>query len=129
VARPLSAEQVVLIGVRDFDPPEADYVRGRDIRVFGDDVFRKPTALVDLLRQRGFRHAYVHFDVDVLNPAHCPAALMQAPGGGPTLDEAIALIAAVQAAVDGVGLSVLEFCARDAAWTARLASAVRSVVW
>jgi arginase len=129
VVRPISAAQVVLVGVRDFDPPEADYVRGRDILVFGDDVFRKPSALMDVLRQRGLHHVHVHFDVDVLNPAHFPAALMQAPGGGPTLDEAIALIAAVQAAVDGVGLSVLEFCARDAAWTARLASAVRSVVW
>jgi len=126
--RPLRPDQVVLLGVRDVDPPEADFIRRHDIARFGDDVFRDPSALLELLAQRGFRHAYVHFDVDVLDPAAFPAALMRAPGGGPALDDAIGLIASVRSAIDVVGFSVLEFCARDAAWTTRLAAAVRSVL-
>src|SRR6185295_19897267 len=125
LTRPLRPDQVVLLGVRDVDPPEADFIQRHDIARFDDEVFRDPSALLELLAQRGFRHAYVHFDVDVLDPAAFPAALMRAPGGGPGLDDAIRLIASARSAIDVVGLSVLEFCARDAAWTARVAEAVK----
>jgi len=125
VPRPLTPEQIVLAGVRDVDPPEAEFVKDRGIQTFGDEIFRDPSPLVDVLGQRRFRQAYVHFDVDVLNPNEFPAALMHVPGGGPSLDDAIGLIALVHAMdVEVVGFSVLEFCARDASWTARLASAV-----
>ena len=128
VARPLGVDQVFLVGVREFDPPEADFVRRHGIPVLDDDVFRDPSRLIALARARGFRRAYVHFDVDVLNPEGFPSALMHAPGGGPPLAQAVSAIGALTGAFDAVGLSVLEYCERDPAWTATLARALAPLV-
>jgi arginase len=124
IARALTPAQVVLVGVREFDPPEAEYVSRHAIPVIGDAVFRDPTRIIDLIRAGGRRRLYVHFDVDVLDPAAFPASLMHAPGGGPALGEAAGLVRVLAAEFDVAGLSVLEFCERDPAWTRAVAQAL-----
>jgi arginase len=124
IARPLRPGQVFLIGVREFDPSEAEHVSRHGIPVLDDDAFLDVTRVVDLLRARGCRRLYVHFDVDVLNPEGFPAALMHAPGGGPTLELAASLISTLAAELDVVGFSVLEYCDRGEAWTRALAEAL-----
>jgi len=126
INRPLRPDQIFLVGVREFDPAESEHVARHGIPVLGDDVFAEPRSLVDLIRHRGFRHAHVHFDVDVLNPDGFPCALMHSPGGGPSFDDATRLIGVIGQAFDVVGTSVLEFCDRDPEWTARIAAAFTS---
>jgi arginase len=121
VARPLEPRQIFLVGVRDLDPPEADLIRHHGIPVLGDEVFRDPSVLVERARARRLSRAYVHFDVDVLNPEGFRSALMRTPGGGPSLTEAVSAIGAVADGLDLVGFSVLEYCERDPAETAKLA--------
>ena len=124
IARPLTPRQVFLVGVREFDPAEAEYVARHAIPVLGDDEFREPERVVEAVRAAGYRRAYVHFDVDVLDPSGFPCALMHSAGGGPSVNDAMQVLAALARDLDIAGASVLEYCERDPAWTERLAKAV-----
>jgi arginase len=108
VARPLQPGQVVLAGVRDLDPPEAAFVGSSGISVFKPESFVEPDALALELRARGFTRAYVHLDVDVINPDDFGSSLMRTPGG-PTLPEVIDVVASLHRHLDVVGFSVVEY--------------------
>lgn len=122
IARPLMSSQVALVGARDLDPAETAFVEAQGIPVFGDGVFRDPAPVLEWLSRH--RHVYIHFDVDVLDPAGFGGALMHAPGGGPSLDDAVSFVATLQARTDVVGTSIVEFCDRDAETTSAFVEAV-----
>ena len=71
---------VVMLGVRDLDPGEADCLAQNEVTV------RPPAALDELddllvsLRLRSER-VYLHLDVDVLEPSESPAVNHRVPGG------------------------------------------------
>jgi len=123
IRRPLVAGQIALVGARDLDPPEAEYVQAQRIRTFGDDVFQDPAPLLDWLQ--GWKYVYVHFDVDVLDPLRFSGSLMTSAGGGPSLDDAVSLIHTLQSTTDVVGFSIVELCDRDAETTRVFAGHVR----
>jgi len=108
LSRPLTPAQVFLVGTRDLDPAERDFIVEHEIPLFDDDAFENPWRLMRELRSRGFSHLYVHFDVDVLDPDRFSASLMRVPGGGPSLEQAGELIQQLRREFDVVGLSVLE---------------------
>lgn len=122
LARPLAVEQIVLVGARELDPPEVQFVRGAGVVQFGLEAFDSP-ALTTWLERSGRCRLYVHFDVDVIDGADFGGALMTPPPDGPTLAEAMALIDTLCTRFDVVGLSVLEVCDRGDA-IARLAAAL-----
>ena len=84
--RPLAIEHILHIGGRDFDPLEEQLMAERDL----------PYIPAKQIHERGLRDAvlpgldalssrvkaiYLHFDVDVLDPAETPANHYAAPGG------------------------------------------------
>jgi len=89
------ASDVALVGARDLDPPEADYVAAQGI---DDDVAR---AL------EGADAAYVALDVDVLEPGAVPC-FMPVPRG-PSVEEIESVIrdAAARARLAGLGITGL----------------------
>jgi arginase len=101
---------VALVGARNLDPPEYEYMVAHGI---DDDVSRA----LD-----GADAAYVALDVDVLEPGSIPC-FMPEPGG-PSVDDAerILLEVAAKARVVGMGITGLVPGA-DVALLARLASA------
>jgi arginase len=95
--RPVPEEDVVLVDVRDQDPPEVEYLARaaiRRVRVeeVGDVL---PPAPV-----------YLHVDVDVTNPDDLPGLMFPAPGG-PSLAAVTAAVRTVVAAggVAAVGIA------------------------
>jgi arginase len=96
--RPVPEERVVLVGARDLDPPEAQYLEDSRIsRVEVADV-----SSVDLPDGP----LYLHVDFDVVTPEELPGLLFPAPDG-PSL---AAVSRAIRAVVDtgrvvGVGLA------------------------
>lgn len=74
--RPVPEQHVVLVGARDLDPPEIEFLAGSqvvhaDVESFGvDDV---PGGQL-----------YVHLDADLLDPSYLPGLRFPAPGG-PTM--------------------------------------------
>ena len=64
---PLSPKQVVLLGARDLDPAERDYIEAERIRLI------PPTQVAELCwLPQGVTRAYVHIDFDVLDPNEFP---------------------------------------------------------
>lgn len=108
VARPLRADQVVLAGVRDLDPPEAAFIDSARIPLFAPETFRVPDTIARQLLSRGVTRAYVHLDVDVINPQDFGSSLMRTPGG-PALPEVIDVVASLHRHLDVVGFSVVEY--------------------
>jgi arginase len=85
---PVPERDIALVGARDLDPPEADYLAGAQIRqlpVAGLAAAALPAGPL-----------YLHLDLDVIDPAAVPGLLFPAPGG-PGPQEVMAALAGVLA--------------------------------
>lgn len=70
----LLPHQVFLAGVRDLDPPEQQFLADASVQLFSSgQLTTHADALVDVIKKQGFSHAYLHVDVDVLDPVFFPA--------------------------------------------------------
>lgn len=110
--RPLTTAQVFLAATRDLDPPEMKFIAEQGIAATPPNQFADPHAFVEKIKNRGFTHAYLHLDLDALNPADFPATLMQTPGG-PRLDDVCGMMQAVSKEFDLVGFSIVEYVNGD----------------
>jgi len=108
---PVSPELVSLLGVRELDPPELELLERSGIpRLTGTELAGGLPALLG----RPASHdsvAYVHCDLDVLDPGFGRANWYPVPGGL-SPDEVTATIAAIGAAVD-VGAAAIASYAPD----------------
>lgn len=71
---PLPQEQIILTDARDLDPGERELVSSSRITHLQD-----PLALLD--HPLPERPLWIHFDTDIIDPAHVPAQNYPAPGG------------------------------------------------
>ncbi|MEV5834708.1 arginase family protein [Nocardia sp. NPDC052112] len=84
--RDIPEDRAVLVGGRDLDPPEVDYLRTARIRHCPvDDLDDLPDGPL-----------YLHLDFDVINPNDLPGLLFPTPGG-PTLSAVSAAVRTVLA--------------------------------
>jgi arginase len=90
---------VALVGARDLDPPEEEYIARAGLRLEAEGV---AGAIGDA------EAVYVALDLDVLRPNGGVTAFMPTPGG-PTAEETVALLERIAAAkpVAGLGLTGL----------------------
>jgi arginase len=109
----LESSELTLVGCRDLDPPEAEYIRLRGIKL----VEAGDAGEADLAG-RG-EATYIHLDLDVLDPAEYPNVKCPAPGGI-AIAEAATLIARAMSSAKVVGMSILENLAADRDSLARL---------
>ncbi len=68
-AHPAAAERTVLVGARDLDPAEDDFVAAAGIRVVSTSDLDDPASLADAVAATGADAVYIHVDLDVLDPA------------------------------------------------------------
>jgi arginase len=81
--RPVPEPRILLVGARDLDPPEVDYLERAQIR---------RTAVPDLAAaDLPDGPLYVHIDLDVIDPADVPGLRYPAPGGPGAAEVAAAL--------------------------------------
>ena len=106
--RPLQPAQIFLAATRDLDAPEREFVAETRISITPPDDFATPQRFVDQIRSRGFSHAYIHLDLDALNPDEFPDTLIPT-GGGPAVDLVRSTIAALAGAFTVVGASIVEY--------------------
>jgi arginase len=89
----VAPEDVALVGARNLDPPEVDYLAETGI----DDSLERALAGVD--------RVYVALDLDVLDPSEAKV-FMPEPGGLHAADiEAVLRDAAVRTTIGGVGVT------------------------
>ena len=78
----LKPSQVIMGGIRDLDPPEAEFIKKNNIDVLTvSDIEKDPEIASRLVKAKGFHYAYVHIDLDVLDSGKCPWALCLTPDG------------------------------------------------
>jgi arginase len=106
----------VLVGARNLDPPEVEFLAASGLRS-GIDEIEGALAGVDAV--------YVAFDVDVLDPDDEVVCFMPEPGGLTVL-EAVAILRGIagERAVAGVGLTGLGPAPENVAPLARLTGAL-----
>ena len=110
--RPLDPRQIFLAGTRDLDPDEAAFIERSDISVTRPDALVAPHALSTAIRARGFRHVYLHLDLDCFRSEEIPDTLMHAPGG-PSLDSVAAAHHALRNDFTTTGFSIVEYVNRN----------------
>jgi arginase len=113
---PLAPEQVVLTGIRAFEPGQREYLEQTRISWWGVEDFERALDGLD-------GPVYVHFDLDVLDPAEFKSVCYREPEGI-GVQRAIDLIARVD---DIVGASITEHAPRDDADFAHDAEVARRI--
>ncbi|MEK6228333.1 MAG: arginase family protein [Actinomycetota bacterium] len=101
---PISAERVVLAGVRDLDPPEREALEGGPATVIGASPVETLVAVKNALDGAP---VYVHLDLDVIDPESFPAQFPAPDGLAP--DKLYDVLEAVVGESEVVGLEVTAF--------------------
>jgi arginase len=110
--QPVSPSDVALVGVRDLDPAERAFL-GRDgVRAIAADELRESLPVFLASVRRHVVSAYVHVDLDVLDPSE-GRVNAYAAAGGLTVDDVIWTIRQV---IAGVPLGALALTAYDPAY-------------
>lgn len=109
----LQPSQVVMIGQRDLDEPEQEYIEEHKIKVVSVDEVRTDVALaVDWIRSKGSDNLYIHIDLDVLDHGEFPYVMVPTPGGLKT-GELSGLLMRLKQGFNIVGLSLLEYTSSE----------------
>jgi arginase len=75
-------EQVAVFGARDLDPPESQFIQENRVKLLADSGWTMQAAdAMAEMRKRGFTRAYIHCDLDVLDPSEFPYCAVPAPNG------------------------------------------------
>jgi arginase len=109
----VDASRAVLVGVRDLDRSEEEFVESAGIRVVFAEDLAAADSLADAVVATGADAVYVHIDLDVLDPAEISGVNMAAPFGARTVELAAA-IRALRERVPLVGASIAGFAPTSA---------------
>ena len=81
----LRPENIVMIGLRDIDPPEATFLEKLKIRHYTyDEVLKRglEACLNDTVSYLShLKHVHISFDIDVMDPAFLPGVSVPVPDG------------------------------------------------
>lgn len=109
----LRPEQLVMIGQRDLDEAEQEYIEENGIKVIRtEDVNCSVERTIDRIRSKNSDNIYIHIDLDVLDYGEFPYVMVPAAGGmkGAKLLE---LLKSLRSEFDIVGISMLEYTSSD----------------
>jgi arginase len=136
VHRPVDPRRVLYVGLTETSPVETDLIQEHGIaRLSPEDLAGSSERVLEWLRASGATKVAVHFDVDVLDPSlydfllfhdpyAAPGTYDEVPKGRMRFEEVAALLNAVAAEADIVGLAITEFMP----WSAiKLSQSLRSL--
>jgi arginase len=106
-ARPLDASNVVLVGARELDPPEDDFLATSGIPLL-DAGSVTAEKLVAAVKKTGATRVYLHIDLDVLDPAEFEGLDSPVPFGL-TAATLVELIRALRGEFELAGAGITEF--------------------
>lgn len=124
VKKPLTGEQVAIVGPSRFNSPkESAIVERLGMKVFPpESVFETSTAVTDWLKTSGLKHVAIHFDIDSLDPRFFYSQFPNDPNGIPfdtapgklKIEQVTRLILDIGKTADLVGLGIAEHMPWDA---------------
>ncbi len=112
VTAPLAPERLILVGARDIDAPEQEFLDGSSLRMLS--VEATPADLVEAVRASGASRVYIHIDLDVLDPSDIAGTDWAEPFGLPAA-HLVDLIGAVKAEFALAGAGITGFAPASAA--------------
>jgi arginase len=78
----LSPSQVIMLGNRDLDQAEKDYINDMNVRSLTiQDIELNIENVIKAVKEKGHKSIYVHIDLDVLDPVEFPHVPVPAPQG------------------------------------------------
>lgn len=90
---PLAPHNIVLVGARDVDEGEAEFIAEHSITVVRSSEVSNSHAIVNAISATGATSVYIHIDLDVLDPGEIDAVDSPVPFGVSTAE----LLAAIRA--------------------------------
>ena len=105
----LLPSQIILLGTRDLDAAEVQYIAGRNIKLFTvNDIEANLNSVVEAVKLQGAGNIYVHIDLDVLDPQEFPWVPVPAAGGLKTAT-LLRLLHRLQQEYNILGVSLVEY--------------------
>jgi len=110
----ITKDKLVMVGARDLDPPETLFIRKQKILKFSSDeitaggIERFFETIAKDARIAKTKKAYIHFDVDVLDPKESPSAAMPVPEGL-SIEESKKLLKGILNRYELIGFSLSEY--------------------
>lgn len=109
----LHASQLVMIGQRDLDEPEKNYIAENKIDVITvQEINDSVDYVIELIRSKGSANIYIHIDLDVLDNEEFPYVMVPAPGGLRT-GQLMELLTKLKERYHIAGLSLLEYTSSE----------------
>jgi arginase len=106
----LDPNQIALIGARDLDGPEREFIAANSVQCFpAVDPKRVIAALKSHFLGSGLRKIYIHLDCDVIDPKDFPHVKCPTEGGIP-FQILLELLSAFRDDFEIAGISLLEHC-------------------
>jgi arginase len=106
---PFKPAQVAVFGARDLDPPEAQFIDDKRVMLLAESGWTMHAAdAMAEMRQRGFTRAYIHCDLDVLDPSEFPFCAVPA-AHGITLHELLMCLSAAAQHFQIAGVAITAF--------------------
>jgi arginase len=107
--KPITPDQVVLIGVRDLDAPESEFVTVQKIKRFSS---QDALAVIEYLRNGGFSSVYIHLDFDAFDPSEIAFTRFPTPDGL-SIQTVVNLLEQIRAEFNVVGCALTECSPRN----------------
>ncbi len=124
----LKSNQLFLIGSRDLDLAETEFIESNDIRIFSPSA--EINSICQSIQNAGFHNVYLHFDLDVLDPKEFDQTIFQV-NDGMTKQRALDCVARLCDSFTVAGSSLLEFVSKpdrnDSEFLCELARRLRNV--
>ncbi len=105
----ISPEQLITCGARNLDPEEVRYKEEHHVPDFTvDELEKDPGLAAEAILKKGFGNAYIHIDLDVLDPDEFRLTPLEEPDGM-TKQTLLELIRKIREKVNVVGFGILEY--------------------
>ena len=105
----LRPSQIVLLGTRDLDDAETQYIEEKNIHLVKvDDIESNENSVLDAIKSKGSENLYIHIDLDVIDPkefSHVPLPVL----GGLKIHTLSRLLKALDKEFTILGLSLTEY--------------------
>lgn len=105
----LLPSQLVMLGTRDLDEAEIDYIKEKNISMLPvDNIEQSVENVMELVKEKGHNKIYIHIDLDVLDPSefpHVPVPVL----GGLKSNTLITLLQRLDQEFKIIGLGILEY--------------------
>nr|WP_167152284.1 arginase family protein [Lysinibacter cavernae] len=108
VEHPILPHNLILVGGRDYDDAEAALIDTLGIRLVTANELADPLALGTAVAATGATHAYVHLDLDVIDPAEFESVHSPVPFG-PSVADLTASVRGIREHAASAGGSICEF--------------------